>query len=158
MTSIGQGLQSKIELGKLVVAFDGSEDSIRAVQMASVIASKFNSKVTIVHVYNVPIVTYGGVTGPPPVDYGALRNTAKSSGETILSRGVEIASKAGLTADGQLVESPSIVEGLVTLAEEQEASLIIVGTRGMTGIKRLVLGSVSSGLVSHARCPVMVVR
>jgi nucleotide-binding universal stress UspA family protein len=151
-------MQSKTEFGKLVVAFDGSEDSIRAIQMASVIASKFISKVTIVHVYNVPIVTYGGMAGAPPVDYGALRDTAKSAGEKILSRGVEIASKAGLKAEGQLVESPSIVEGLTTLAEQQEASLIIVGTRGMTGFKRLVLGSVSSGLVSHARCPVMVVR
>lgn len=53
---------------------------------------------------------------------------------------------------------PSVGESLISYAAEQKADLIVIGTRGRSGLKRLVLGSVASAVVAHASCPVLVVR
>jgi nucleotide-binding universal stress UspA family protein len=52
----------------------------------------------------------------------------------------------------------SVAESIISYADEQRADLIVMGTRGRAGLKRLVLGSVASGVVEHATCPVLVVR
>ena len=59
----------------------------------------------------------------------------------------------------QVVVSPlSITGSIVQYAERENIDLIVVGTRGRSGFKRLLLGSTASGIVTHAHCPVMVVR
>src|SRR5215510_7284705 len=59
----------------------------------------------------------------------------------------------------QVVVSPlSIIGSIVQYAEHENIDLIVVGTRGRSGFKRLLLGSTASGIVTHAHCPVMVVR
>ena len=59
----------------------------------------------------------------------------------------------------QVVVSPISVTGsIVQYAERENIDLIVVGTRGRSGFKRLLLGSTASGVVIHAHCPVMVVR
>jgi len=52
----------------------------------------------------------------------------------------------------------SVVETIVNQAVKENADLIIVGTRGLGGFKKLILGSVSNGVVSHVHCPVLVIR
>lgn len=52
----------------------------------------------------------------------------------------------------------SVAESIVNYAAEQKTELIVIGTRTRSGLKRLVLGSVASGVVAHAGCPVFVVR
>jgi nucleotide-binding universal stress UspA family protein len=57
-----------------------------------------------------------------------------------------------------IVTARSIVAEIVTYAESKNFNLIIIGTRGKTGLKRMLLGSVASGVVTYAHCPVLVVR
>ena len=142
---------------KIVVAFDGSKDSEKAVHIACLMASKFGSKVTVVHVYRPPATVYAS-PGMPVPDYGDLDHAAEESGKGVVSRGLDAASRSGVKAKGELIESPSPVGAVVTFATEENADLIVVGTRGLTGFKKLLLGSVSSGVISHASCPVLVVR
>jgi nucleotide-binding universal stress UspA family protein len=143
---------------KVVVAFDGSKDSIKAVQLAASIASTYGSKLTVVHVYGSPSMVFAAGPGMPMPDYKELEDAAKESGETILSRGLQAASQGGAKAKGELLQATSVVEALVGFAADENADLIVVGTRGMTGFKKLIMGSVSTGLVGHAHCPVLVVR
>lgn len=143
---------------RVVVAFDGSKDSEKAVQVACSIAGKYGSKVTVVHVYRSPTTVFAPGPGMPVPDFADLEAAAEDTGRGILNRGVEIASKLAVKAKGELMESSSAVEAIVTYASEEKADLIVMGTRGMTGFRKLLLGSVSSGVVAHAKCPVMVVR
>ena len=52
----------------------------------------------------------------------------------------------------------SIIELIVDYAANKDTDLIVIGTRGRTGLKRLIIGSVASGVVQHAHCPVLLVR
>lgn len=146
------------KFSRIIVAFDGSKDSVKAVQLACSLASKYGSDVTVVHVFASPAIGFSAASGMPVPDYSELEDAAKQTGQKVLSRGLQLASDAGVRAKGELVESPSVVEALVVHATKEGADLIVVGTRGMTGFKKLILGSVSSGLVAHAPCPVLVAR
>jgi nucleotide-binding universal stress UspA family protein len=53
---------------------------------------------------------------------------------------------------------PSVAESIINYASEQKADLIVIDTRGRSGLKRLVLGSIASAVVAHAGCPVLVTR
>ncbi len=151
-------MANSTKLSRIVVAFDGSKDAIKAVQLACSLATKYGSEVTVVHVYSSPMIGYGAASGMPVPDYRDLEEAAKESGQKILSKGVQIAGDAGVKVEGELLQAPSVVEALVGYATKEKADLIVVGTRGMTGFKKLILGSVSSGLVSHSPCPVLVAR
>ena len=58
----------------------------------------------------------------------------------------------------ELIASLSVVGGITDFAEEENVDLIVVGTRGKSGFKKLLLGSVASGIVNYATCPVLVVK
>jgi len=51
-----------------------------------------------------------------------------------------------------------VVETIISHAAKEDVDLIVVGTRGLGGFKKMLMGSVSSGIISHADCPVLVVR
>lgn len=57
-----------------------------------------------------------------------------------------------------LVAVNSVVKEIVEYAEKQDVDLIVIGTRGMSGLKRILFGSTSSGVVTYAHCPVLVVK
>ena len=60
--------------------------------------------------------------------------------------------------DNIIISASSIVGEIIEFADKEKVDLIILGTRGRTGFKKLLLGSVAEGVVTHSSCPVMVVR
>lgn len=72
---------------------------------------------------------------------------------------IALAENFGIQAKGKTVRpGESTVEQITDYADREKIDLIVIGTRGLGGFKRLLLGSVSSGVVSHAPCSVLVVR
>lgn len=142
----------------IIVGFDGSTDSSKAVRVACSIATKYDSRLTVIHVYKSPSTVFAPGPGMPVPDFAELERAAEEVGKGVLAKGIELATRSGVKAKGELMEGTSAVEAIVTFASQEKADLIVVGTRGMTGFKKLVLGSVSAGLVGHANCPVLVVR
>ncbi len=149
---------SNNEFAKVLVAFDGSKDSENAVRLAGSISSKFGSDVILVHVFSSPTIGFTGGSGIPVPDYTELEEAKRESAKGVLARGVQLANEQGIRAKGELIEAPSVVQALVELAAAEKADLIIAGTRGMTGFRKLILGSVSSGLVNHSPCAVLIAR
>lgn len=121
-------------------------------------AKEYGAKLKILHVYSVPIYTYAAPAPMPQVDVNAIEESAKEKARGTLEGGMRIAQESGAKAEAELIEAASVVQAVVEFAESEKCDLIVMGTRGMTGFRKLVLGSVSSGVVSHAHCPVMVVR
>jgi nucleotide-binding universal stress UspA family protein len=142
---------------KIVVAYDGSENSVRAVGVAAGIAAKFDSELIVVHVYSSPVIPYS-VAGAPVPNYAELEKVAEDGAKSTLAKGVLVARESGVAARAELLEASSTVQALTEFTSSEKADLLVVGTRGMTGFKKLILGSVSSGLVGHASCSVLVVR
>jgi nucleotide-binding universal stress UspA family protein len=151
-------MPGEAKFAKIVVAFDGSDYAAKAARLAASLSMKFSSELIVVHVFSSPTYALSAASGMPGPDYRELEDAAREAGQKVLSRGVQLALSAGAKASGELLEAPSVVEAIANYSENQKADLIVVGTRGMTGFRKLLLGSVSSGLISHAHCPVLVAR
>ena len=138
---------------KIMVAIDGSEHSSKAAEHALEIAKSFNSQLFAVTVTSVP-------------ESYRLRQ------EDILEESKEMAdSRAWLEnfshkakidnieLKTELINSHRPVDYVILeYAEEKSIDLIVVGTRGRSGFKKLLLGSVASSVVNYAHCPVMIVK
>ena len=86
----------------------------------------------------------------------SMRQEAKRNFEKIRLRAIKIDDTIKLRTE--LIASPSIVGGVVDFAEKEKVDLIVVGTKGRSGLKRLLLGSVAAGIINYAHCPVMIVK
>jgi nucleotide-binding universal stress UspA family protein len=142
---------------KLLVATDGSEVSERAVVYAREYAALTSAEVIVVYVIDNAPMYYGGVEGAavaainPATFYSSDNPQAKEAIEK--AKTVLEVQQADFRI---LVGSPA--RSIVSVAEEEDCFHIVVGSRGLTGIKRMLLGSVAREVVSLAHCPVTVVR
>ena len=140
----------------ILVPTDFSDDAANALSTAVELARLFGARIVVVHAYHVdiPMTTpmAGGYTLPPGF-YEELRSQATARVEEVAK---EVADQ-GVEASGvALSESPS--SAVVAYAESLSADLIVMGTRGRTGLKHVVLGSVAERVVRTAPCPVLTVK
>jgi nucleotide-binding universal stress UspA family protein len=146
----------------IIVGVDGSPGSKLAVDWAARDAARRDLALTVVNVQDPPML----LTEPTPYSFGGGMSTApgylewqQDSGRQILNdalKTVEDATKgSSIEVTGEMVNGPA-VRTLVDLSKE--AQLVVVGSRGRGALARVLLGSVSTGLVHHAHCPVAVIH
>ena len=84
---------------------------------------------------------------------------AVEKGEKLLDEVKQKASKTDIDVKTEVIIGyTSVAKSIVEYAEERNIDLIVIGTRGMTGIKKMLLGSTASGVVTYAHCPVLIVK
>lgn len=145
---------------KILVPLDGSEHSLHALENAVQIAKKFDAKITLIHVYSVNLWPIGAGDIPEltvTIPVGQILEAARNAGATILVNGEKRAKAEGVQVE-KLLKEGHTVEKILRTAEEGKFDLIVVGARGLSTIKEILLGSVSHGVTSHAPCPVLVVK
>jgi len=152
---------------KILVPLDGSEHSLRALKIAVQIAKKFEAKITLIHVYSVgirPVVmpepttlTPIGVPVMAPTDVSKIAEATRKAGAAILADGEEKVKAEGIEVETLLKEGHSVQE-IIKTAKEGSFDLIVIGARGISKIREIILGSVSDGVVHNAPCPVLVVK
>ncbi len=145
---------------RIMVAIDGSENARRAARVAVDVAKEYSSDLVVVNVIPPLTSIQVGVTPPVPVTVTEqYYKDAKARAEDLVGEVVSEAKKRGVRARGVLLNKPySVVEGITNYAKDEGADLIVLGTRGLGGFKKLLIGSVSSGVVDHAHCSVLIVR
>jgi nucleotide-binding universal stress UspA family protein len=142
---------------KILLATDGSEEATLAASTAADIAQKTESELHVVNVRGVSVYIDPS-TETTRVVHGAAEETARREAQETLDAQVKQIEAAGGKVAQTYVRLGRPVEEIVILADEIDAGLVVVGSRGLGGIRRLLLGSVSDGVVRHAHCPVLVVR
>lgn len=132
---------------KILVGYDGSNASKRAVMKAVDLARNLGARITIATVLPPPVVFLGELMVPESVDMKSLEEPARKELERLVT---EIKETSSVEADyAILMGDPA--EELVNYAEENSYDLIVVGRRGRGGLERLILGSVSSKVVSISK-------
>ena len=138
---------------RILVALDGSEEASAAVRMAVELADASGSELHVVHVGEMMPVYH-----PERHGYLAQYDTIQEEARRVLDEQVE-----RIKAEGTAVAQAHLEMGfpdreIVALGEEVGANLIVVGSQGLGGIRRALMGSVSDSVTRHAHCPVLVVR
>jgi len=149
-----------LEIKRMLVPIDGSVDSKKAIVLAIKLAKLLGASLTFLHCVPVPYYT-SQMAGGLLLRQKYLEESTKFA-EDIISNAKQSAKKEGLpdSAVGSMVlyDVVSIADSIVNVAARSDIDMIIIGSKGLTGIKKFLLGSVTSGVVSHASCPVLVAK
>ena len=148
---------------KILVAIDGSEQSMQAVEYAIDIAINQKTNVqlmaiTVIELAKLNLSTFIAAPTYGLEDLEEKRKQAKlwlsKIGKLVQDKGKNIEFKSDILENPTLKVSSLIINQ----AESENVNLIVVGNRGRQGFKRLLLGSVASDIVTYAHCPVLVVK
>ena len=134
---------------RIVIAVDGSPRSERTIPVGVDLAQRYGAEVSVVHVREYERYEGDDVDLGPPIP-----------ADQLVERVVSTFRDAGMSATGTVrrVSPGRTAEMIVDIAEESNAELIIMGTRGMSEIRSLLLGGVATKVVNRAPCPVLLVR
>jgi nucleotide-binding universal stress UspA family protein len=135
----------------IMVAVDGSEQSMLALDHARAIAECFRSKLILVHAF--PHTS----DLRDSIEYNNLVALRIKKGEEIIETARKLLGQTSIEVDEELLEGPA-AEAILSAAATRNADLIVMGSRGMGSLKGIVFGSVSTKISHYAPCPVMVVR
>jgi nucleotide-binding universal stress UspA family protein len=142
---------------KILVATDGSEEATLATRIAADLAARTGSELHVTHVGRV--LTHGGPVG---LNVGALpagsQELLDREAKELLEAQLERMRDAGESVVEAHLMSGRADEEIIFLAEQVGADLVVVGSRGLGGLRRALMGSVSDSVVRHAHCPVLLVR
>ena len=139
---------------KILVAVDFSEHGDLALDAAVELAKRFHAELHVIHALDVriPVMAPYEVVIPAAFIEGA-RKSAASKLDTLVQK----VATEGVTASSHLCEAPA-ASAIVDLAEKIGADLIVMGTRGHTGLMHVLLGSVAERTLRHAPCSVLTVK
>jgi nucleotide-binding universal stress UspA family protein len=143
---------------RILVPVDGSPTSNAGLREAIELAQGQGASLQLVHVVDYHYLAMTGLEAGAYIE-DLMRNLTQS-GRRILKRAEELARKSGVTARGVLVESPSgpAADAIVRQARKSKADLIVLGTHGRRGVRRMLMGSDAEQVVRNSPAPVMLVR
>jgi nucleotide-binding universal stress UspA family protein len=148
-----------IVIRNILVPIDGSEYAFNAAQYAARIARNEKAQLFCIHIVT-PRMPYGyttpGASSIESQNYEDIKNKVESWFDVVRN----MAKNEGIPdiKTEIFIDVKSIIESIIDYATRKNIDLVVIGTRGRTGIKRFFTGSVANGVVQHAHCSVLVVR
>src|SRR5918995_2073776 len=134
---------------KILLATDSSENALRATEAAVDLSTKSGSELHVVHVWH---------DVPGPYAHKFVRGELKRQGQEILDEQVRKIEEAGGTVTRAHLREGRTSDEVIKLSEELAVGLLVVGSRGMGTVRRILMGSHSEEIVHRSRVPVLVVR
>lgn len=142
---------------QILVAVDGSETSTRAFDAALQLAHHAGARLQPLFVVDVPLLVYD----VPGCDLTHARDALLEEGEHVMADAVASMKRAGVQGTPRIVETglsgEDIAHCILSAANEFKADVVVMGTHGRRGFRRLVLGSVAERFLRVAQCPVLMI-
>ena len=147
---------------RILVPIDGSMNAKRALSTGILLSKTYHAELLVITVIPTPsaLLAAPAGLGVTPMGLSSYYDQQESYTEHFIDEAVDLAKKQGAfkirTEVGRAAKS--IVEEILDIATREKIDLIVIGTRGLGGFRKLLQGSVSSGVMTHAHCNVLVVR
>lgn len=142
----------------ILVPIDGSPTSLSAIEQAANLATTYHSEVTVLYVLTIdPFINIEYISSPTSTQDDALNQT-RNIIKTIMDEAQKKFLSYGLEVKTLIIEGQEVHKEITRVAEEQHVDLIVIGSHGRTGVRKLVLGSVTQKLLGETKLPVLVVR
>jgi nucleotide-binding universal stress UspA family protein len=142
---------------QILVAVDGSETSTRALTAAVELARESGARLQPLYVVDVPLMSYD----VPGYDPSYVRDALVEEGRHVLADATALMAGAGVKGTPRIVETDltgeDIAHRIQTVAQDFTADVVVLGTHGRRGVRRLVLGSVAEHFLRIATCPVLLI-
>lgn len=135
--------------------FDGSEYSEKAYEQALEIAEKFESELTVMTVIQSKISDSSGVSLTRMQE---IQDEEEGAATAMLKTLEDRAKAKNVSFSIKIVHNPSSSEAIVGYADGHDVDLIVMGSHGRTGLRKIMLGSVANGVVGHTKCSVLITK
>ncbi|HEY2056631.1 MAG TPA: universal stress protein [Solirubrobacterales bacterium] len=150
-----------VEQRPVLIAYDGSNQAKRAVAEAGRVLGA--GRRAVVLIVREPIDSFefaglGGGTTLDPATVSAMQEAAENEATAVAGEGARLAREAGFVAEARVEADPTPWQAIVAVADELEADVIAIGSRGRTGLSKVLLGSVASAVAQHSRRSVLIVH
>jgi nucleotide-binding universal stress UspA family protein len=152
--------KNRLKIKKILLAIDKSGYKDKAMSYASTLAKSLGAEITVIHVIepSSTIATGGLMRSAAMMAQNDYQEALKKDADKLLKEIVQLGKEEGVTVHGEVLAGSSVKQTILDYAKNKKVDLIIVGTKGMTGIARFLMGSVASDVIAHAHCPVLAVR
>jgi nucleotide-binding universal stress UspA family protein len=139
---------------KVLVGFDGSENAKRALERAIALATSGGAALRVIVAVNTILAVYGTTAPYYPPDYAeeVTKEGQKSLAEALTRAKGFTQRVSGSVMDGHPAEM------ILSSADSDGSDLIVLGRRGISGVERFLMGSVSTSVVNHSKCDVLIVK
>jgi len=137
------------------VPYDSSTYALRAFNKALEIAQQYNSNLKVVSCLD--IANLGGWYIDKRINKEIMKK-AKNLTKKLFSKLDRIATKNGISLDSKIIESNNTVKSIISFAKSKNIDLIVMGSSGRGEFDKILLGSVSNGVMQKAKCPVLIIK
>jgi len=144
----------------LLVPVDDSELSDKAIDSSIGLAKLLGARVTgfTAEAPLPPLVLEQVAVAYDPETMQEHRQRSESHARGVLTRFAERAAAAGVSFDGQFMETDNVEQAIVDIAQRQQCDLIVMATHGRHGLDALINGSLTKGVLAHSKLPLLVLR
>jgi nucleotide-binding universal stress UspA family protein len=144
---------------RLLNAIDGSNSSLKASTFAIDMAKRFDAELIVLHVIDPKYKELEIAISPRPGKFKEIAIRAMEEGEKMVETVRQKATEMNVKVKTDVISDfTSVTKDILEYAKANKVDIIVVGSRGMTGFKKLLVGSVASGVVTYSECPVVVVK
>lgn len=148
-----------MHIRRILVAVDGSNPSLNASTFAIDIAKRYDAELIVLHVIDPRYRELKIAISPRPGSFKEIEKKVMEDAQKILDTVRQKATEKNVNVKMDAISSfTSVMKDIVHYAKVNNADIIVIGNRGMTGFKKLLVGSVASGVVTYSDCPVLVVK
>lgn len=152
--------KNQVKVNKILLAIDKSGYKDKATAYAITLAKALGAEVTVIHVIG---KSSFGATGDVLGYYrgGKLKeyqDAMKRNAEKLLNGAVKWGEENGVNMQSEVLVDSSAEKAIIDYAKKHKMDLIVIGTKGMTGIEKFLMGSVANHVVTYAHCPVLAIR
>jgi nucleotide-binding universal stress UspA family protein len=147
----GVRIMSLPKYSRILVPTDGSEYSFIAANHAVYLAKGLGARIIALNVINAPLAFHAGI------HYAESKAEMESAGKAAVQKIGSLCAENGVEYEEMIVQGQP-VDSIVDVACNVNADCIVMGSIGMSALERVFLGSVSDGVIRHAKCPVLIVR
>ncbi len=140
---------------EILVPYDASSYANYAFEKALEIAEKFGSKITVLTVLGTKVESTTGISLERAIE---IQDEQEDAATKILKDLERLSKDRGVEFSFKVIYEPSPYKGIVNFSNSNSMNLIVIGSHGRSGIKKALLGSVASGVVEHANCPVLIIK
>jgi nucleotide-binding universal stress UspA family protein len=148
-----------LHIRRILVAVDGSNPSLNASTFAIDIAKRYDAELIVLHVIDPRYRELEIAISPRPGRFKEIEKKVMEDAQKILDPVRQKATEKNVNVKMDAISSfTSVMKDIVHYVKVNNADIIVIGNRGMTGFKKLLVGSVASGVVTYSDCPVLVVK